>query len=140
MAVPLLVRDEQPAQQADELVEGDVFDWRPRRNPCQKATFALVDVPGSGEIALVEHRLSDRPLGVARQVAGRGGGVPVGTEQVRTEVADKGVLRGRRHQGDVVHAVPDRGGGLGREDDADVVAGRPDEHACGPNPPRAVHA
>ena len=48
-----------------------------------------------GQVALVEQRLADLPVGLGAQPAHRLVGVPVGAEHVRAEVADGVVLVGR---------------------------------------------
>ncbi len=96
-------------REVDETSEiGDIDYRRPRRNSSQETDFGLVDVARTGQIPLVEQRLTDGPARVEAQASDRFDGIPVGPEQVGTKVSDKGVFSGRRHKRDVVNAPAHR--------------------------------
>ena len=74
---------------------GDVADGRQRVHAAEEADLGLVDVADAGEVALLEQRVADRGVRVGPQVRQGHVGVPVGAEQVGSEVADQVVLLGR---------------------------------------------
>lgn len=78
----------------ESLGEGDKAFWitraadrRPWGDPTQEAQLAGVDIADSGEVALVEQRLTDGPKGIGQQPTPGLVPIPVRAEEIRPEMA-----------------------------------------------------
>src|SRR5262249_59958751 len=82
------VRLEQLLHQRDEpLRPRDTADGRRRIDAAQEAQLALPDVPRTGDHALIEERVADRPLRLRGETAQRLARLPRRAQRIGTQVS-----------------------------------------------------
>ena len=100
---------QQSLEEVDERVEGDVAGRGPRVHAAQEQGLDRPEVPGTGDVALVQDRSDDRPSRVAAEAGHRQVVVEVAVQQVRTQVPDDVGLAAGREDLHHRHVQCDRG-------------------------------
>jgi hypothetical protein len=108
-------------------------------NAGQEASFGLVQVADSGQVALVEQACANRSIRFAHQTPNSLGEIPIGSEQVWTQVPHRGLLRRCPKHLDNAQAEANAYPFARRQDEADLKTRAPPRPARAIDVPRTVH-